>query len=883
MFNSLVNWLIDPIQEIVTLITTWLLQINTMTVSEFLEEFPAVAALYTILQTTAIGFIVLFAAWGFLKVIIGSQYGAESPLKTAGFAVLAAAMVYFGNNMLELVINLFSYPYSAMFAVDTISLDVSAAYSAVSDALWAGIGVLDSILGKGIIFAVVMLVLFWKLLKLIAEMLQRWMMLSVMVYTSPLAWALLASSSTRQMFTRWVNMFVSQCVVLLLNAWCVKIILSSMQSITRFSTIFSIFRYFILISCFIKIATSLDSYVAQIGLNPVQVGRSFWDDILATSKAIGRTLMNNSIVRAVGGSGTTTLGTSAQHSAAAAAAGNINARNQMPTYQRVGSAIAHPIKTAQSMAMETREAVAGNLYRNKSTGAPIKGSEAKNILAQQRKTGTIPNDVAAIYGNSSEVETGKAVAGNIMAANNVQTAKAGNMAILNGTRTDLANTLGKAGGYVDGTPYQEAFVNTAAHMKAEDLSDSMNESQNNAGKVADSMLGNAAGQTGIGTEIGNANLAQINRRAEMLGGDAGQEFLMQNTGSAVPLSQEQAHDVQQNLESKFGESANGENFRNMYSGHTPANSASGTAYTVADMTDVGRESALSAMQTETGAAIASAREDLNKAESLYKQAEVAESAKNHSQANRLTNEANRYQSSAMENIRSAHETLDNYSSAGVGEVTISNVASADSRAETMAALETVSQGNESFNGLKNDAAVPQTATWSDMTAASKETELDNFKSNFENEVKNGNSQQAVEKSIAVTGYATPKDLEVSDVQRSTAATATDTINNMVYGSEHTTVNFSGSSVKEGQGNGTMRYQTYAATTGQYYNAYDKVDVATSNVPTERRQNYIEHKVGNTKFYTRRTPIRMDTRNSTTAAPKNSGNAKKQTTKKDRKN
>ena len=62
--------------------------------------------------------------------------------------------------------------------------------------------------------------------KLLFEAAERYVLLGVLVYTAPVAFAMGASQSTANIFKSWCRMFGGQIFLLLMNAWCLRLFIT---------------------------------------------------------------------------------------------------------------------------------------------------------------------------------------------------------------------------------------------------------------------------------------------------------------------------------------------------------------------------------------------------------------------------------------------------------------------------------------------------------------------------------------------------------------------------------------------------------------------------------------------------------------------------------
>ena len=77
-----------------------------------------------------------------------------------------------------------------------------------------------------IIALILVLILAWNYIKLLFEAAERYILLGVLVYTAPVAFATGASQSTGNIFKSWCRMLGGQFFLLLMNAWCLRLFTS---------------------------------------------------------------------------------------------------------------------------------------------------------------------------------------------------------------------------------------------------------------------------------------------------------------------------------------------------------------------------------------------------------------------------------------------------------------------------------------------------------------------------------------------------------------------------------------------------------------------------------------------------------------------------------
>ena len=77
-----------------------------------------------------------------------------------------------------------------------------------------------------VIGLVILLILAWNYIKLLFEAAERYVLLGVLVFTAPVAFAMGASKATGNIFAAWCRMLGGQVFLLIMNAWCLRVFTS---------------------------------------------------------------------------------------------------------------------------------------------------------------------------------------------------------------------------------------------------------------------------------------------------------------------------------------------------------------------------------------------------------------------------------------------------------------------------------------------------------------------------------------------------------------------------------------------------------------------------------------------------------------------------------
>lgn len=299
----------------------------------FLRYFPAAETMYEVFVALAIGLILLIWVWNLFKNFgLGIETEAEDPVKLTIRAVLFIGLVYHTNSIVDMALTIGGTPYNWILTSTLPSLD----FASFSSVLLTIIGVCANG-AAALIVLILVLILAWNYLKLFFGAAERYVLLGVLVYTAPVAFALGASQATSNVFKSWCRMFAGQLFLLMMNAWCLRLFTSMVgtflanplsinggihtkkQKIIRLLTLAALMAFmlctpafaleeseveaavaasskeavtgdvliwFLCAVAFLKVSQKIDSFMATLGVNVGRTGSSMLAEAMIAMRAV---------------------------------------------------------------------------------------------------------------------------------------------------------------------------------------------------------------------------------------------------------------------------------------------------------------------------------------------------------------------------------------------------------------------------------------------------------------------------------------------------------------------------------------------------------------------------------------------------------------------
>lgn len=154
----------------------------------------------------------------------------------------------------------FSFEYSGMNIIgQTESGDAAGT-------IVAWMGGFSIVEGASLVVSVVFLFLiWWNLIKLVLECAERYIICVFTILLSPLAFATATNERTKDTAVNWMQMFWSQCVLLILNIWVVGIARTALNIGLVGASVESVVKWGLVTYAYLKIAQKLDDMLAKAG------------------------------------------------------------------------------------------------------------------------------------------------------------------------------------------------------------------------------------------------------------------------------------------------------------------------------------------------------------------------------------------------------------------------------------------------------------------------------------------------------------------------------------------------------------------------------------------------------------------------------------------
>lgn len=217
----------------------------------------------------------------------------ESIPKLIWNAVFGIVMVICGKTFLTMIFNEIVAPLSSALTEGVSDAGGTFSFSGVGSDM-TGLGEITSAfdlnsLATLIVVLALMLIIWWNLIKLVLECAERYIICIFTINLSPLAFATMASENTKDTARSWLQMFWSQCVLLILNIWVVGIARTALNNGIFGASNTEMVKWGLITYAFLKIAQRLDDMMQIAGL---KITRTTGLDPISEASGVLRSIGN---------------------------------------------------------------------------------------------------------------------------------------------------------------------------------------------------------------------------------------------------------------------------------------------------------------------------------------------------------------------------------------------------------------------------------------------------------------------------------------------------------------------------------------------------------------------------------------------------------------
>ena len=291
IFEGIIGWVSGIISSLMDAVSGLFLEALGTDMTAMEEYFPFVTKAYGVMQVMAYAILILIVIWQLFRAFGGPINESENPWHLVIRGSIFGFLIGYAKSIFEFCLDIARAPYTSLMDISMTGEDFT--FAGVEQTLTNGLTTIVAAASMvGLILILILLIaLGWNYFKLLLETVERYIVVGVLCYTSPLAYSMGASKSTSNVFKSWCRMVGSQLLLLVMNVWFLRGFASSMgQFIGNGGALTtgkgSIFLWMFCALAYLKCAQRFDSYLGSIGLNVAQTGSSMGMELLMAARVI---------------------------------------------------------------------------------------------------------------------------------------------------------------------------------------------------------------------------------------------------------------------------------------------------------------------------------------------------------------------------------------------------------------------------------------------------------------------------------------------------------------------------------------------------------------------------------------------------------------------
>ena len=190
IFEGIINWVSGIVTDLMDAVSGLFLQALGTDMTAMEEYFPFVSKAFTVMQYTAWAVLFLITIWQLFRIFGGPITDAENPWALIARGALFALLIGYAKPIFSLVLDIARAPYTALMDIQMAAEDFT--FAGVETMLKNGLTTLIatiSVVGL-LLLSILELCLGWNYFKLLLETVERYIVVGVLCYTSPLAYSI---------------------------------------------------------------------------------------------------------------------------------------------------------------------------------------------------------------------------------------------------------------------------------------------------------------------------------------------------------------------------------------------------------------------------------------------------------------------------------------------------------------------------------------------------------------------------------------------------------------------------------------------------------------------------------------------------------------------
>ena len=384
IIKGLCQWIYNLCLDLVSYVANELLTLMSLDLAYFEVHVPIVSEIVNVF--IAVGWALLLGNLIFqtLKAMFsGLGFEGEDPKILLARTFIFGFLLLVSRQVCDIGLSMASY------VINMLALPTNITIVTVEESLFSGTG------SAGWLLVIIMgFIMMFQIIKLLFEIGERYVIVGILTFLSPMAFAMGNAKATNDIFKGFIRMFASMMLMMVLNLVFLKMIISAMANVPNGA---GILAWMVFIVALARVARKIDNHIGKIGLNPANTGDGLGRGGLPgmLSYAVARTIATTVAKNAVSGK-----------SGKSGGGNSVNSQSptpNMPNNSGSGNG-SNPVPTGQGQQNDSGQnapPISRNTQNNSSTSTSTKGGAAPNNTGSKTVPRQTNNNNSTIGGQQN--------------------------------------------------------------------------------------------------------------------------------------------------------------------------------------------------------------------------------------------------------------------------------------------------------------------------------------------------------------------------------------------------------------------------------------------------------------------------------------------------
>ena len=258
LLKGLVLWVYQLILEGVENLSGALIEVFDMDLAYFEAHVPVVTDIIQIMMAAGWALLIGNLTFQAMRAMVsGLGFEAEDPQILFARTFVFSFLLMVNRQICGIGLTLTSRVMDLLGMPDSIAINIpTGSHFGFGDSTW-------------LVVVVIGLILIFQIIRFFFEIAERYVILATLTIMAPLAFGMVGSKSTEDIFKGWVRMYGSMCVMMLMNVVFLKLLLSAMSAIPSGA---GVLPWLLFVVAIARVARKVDDLICRIGLNPARTG-----------------------------------------------------------------------------------------------------------------------------------------------------------------------------------------------------------------------------------------------------------------------------------------------------------------------------------------------------------------------------------------------------------------------------------------------------------------------------------------------------------------------------------------------------------------------------------------------------------------------------------